>query len=158
VFTLASNPPDGLGLQVGARRPDVFVFFFGTNESLLPALDPQAMRARYGEVLRTLRQASPESDCLLIGPTDRMEQAAAGGWRQAPSQAKVIAGLREVARAERCAFWSARAAMGGPGSIALWVERKPALALPDHVHLTPRGYEVLADALLDDLLAAYEAH
>lgn len=155
VFTLATYEQSALQVQLVARRPDLYVLFFGTNESALPRVDVAAMRRRYDDLFRTLKAAAPQAECLLLGPTDRMEQRA-DRWVQAPSQAVVIPALRDVARSHGCAFWSTRAAMGGPGAISRWVEQKPPLAHPDRVHLTARGYQVLANAFLDDFLAAYE--
>ncbi|MCI0670465.1 MAG: GDSL-type esterase/lipase family protein [Myxococcaceae bacterium] len=156
IFTLAAQDPAALRAQLEARSPGLFVLFYGTNESAHPALDVDLMRAMYASVFRTLREAAPGAACLLIGPTDRMAAQADGTWTQAPSQDRVIAGVRQVAREQGCAFWSARAAMGGMGSIARWLDGSPVLAHPDRVHLTPEGYAQLADALVADLLAAYE--
>ena len=60
-----------------------------------------------------------------------------------------------MARQQGCAYWSARAAMGGELSMVRWQRAEPALGLPDGVHLTPVGYERLADLFLADVLAAY---
>jgi lysophospholipase L1-like esterase len=158
VFTLASYDQAALAQELAARRPSAFFLFYGTNESSLRELDTQAMRAKYVTVFETLHKASPGAACLLIGPTDRQEQQGPKGeWLEAPSQRRVISVLREIARANGCAFWSARAAMGGPGSIRRWLEREPPLANEDRIHLTPEGYELLAGAFVDDLLAAYDA-
>jgi lysophospholipase L1-like esterase len=68
----------------------------------------------------------------------------------------VLNALDEVAQEHGCAQWSARTAMGGPGSMQTWREHRPRLAHPDHVHLTPRGYTELADAFVDDVLVAFD--
>lgn len=157
IFTLTSYDQDALAAQLAARRPDLYVLFYGTNESGIASLDVQQMRQRYDEAFATLRRAAPDADCLFIGPTDRMRRRPDGGWEEAPSAGRVIPALREVARAHGCAFWSSRAAMGGPRAIGRWLSRKPPLALPDHVHLTPRGYQLLAEMFTRELLAAYAA-
>lgn len=157
IFTLASYEQDALATQLAARRPDLYVLFYGTNESGMASLDVQQMRQRYDEVFATLRRAAPEADCLFIGPTDRMRRRPDGRWEEAPATGRVIPALREVARAHGCAFWSARAAMGGPRAIRRWLSRRPPLALLDHVHLTPRGYQLLAEKFTRELLAAYGA-
>ena len=46
--------------------------------------------------------------------------------------------------------------MGGAGSINRWVNAKPSLAAPDHIHLTRRGYVVAGTAIGDALLRAYD--
>ena len=72
-----------------------------------------------------------------------------------PSLGAVLQALPQVAREQGCAWWSARAAMGGERSMVRWQRAEPALGLADGVHLTPQGYEHLADLFHADLLAAY---
>ena len=47
--------------------------------------------------------------------------------------------------------------MGGPFSMRRWQTLSPPLGHPDGVHLTREGYKVLAQAFVDDLLAAYRS-
>lgn len=141
--------------QLRARRADLYVLFFGTNESGDPALSEEELRRANASLLRTLRAASPEADCLVLGPTDRLERRPGGGWAEAPSTELVIRVLRETARAQGCAFWSARAAMGGPRAMARWQQMTPPWGHEDGIHLTTEGYQRLASALVDDLLEAY---
>jgi lysophospholipase L1-like esterase len=157
VFTIAGYDRDALTEQLKARGPDLFVLWYGTNESALPDLDPEAMKQAYAKLFVALKSAAPEADCLLIAPTDRMSKQADKTWAPAPSQDAVINALDDVAAEHGCALWSARKAMGGPGSMQTWRENQPRLAHPDHVHLTPRGYAELADAFVDDLLQAYDS-
>jgi lysophospholipase L1-like esterase len=143
--------------QLRARRPDAYVVFYGTNESALEGLSADTLRTHYVSLLRTLRQASPEADCLLIGPTDRIRVLPGGEVAEAVAQERVNRTVREVAEAEGCAYWSARAAMGGPLSMRRWQSVHPPLGHPDGVHLTPEGYEALGRAFADDLNAALRA-
>ena len=136
--------PDSLVKQLQARRADLYVLFFGTNESALPSLTADELTKDNLRLLKTLRSASPDAECLIIGPTDR----------DAPYNSLVVKTLREVAAQQGCAFWSARAAMGGPGSMKRWQSIDPPLALEDGIHLTPDGYAALAHAFADDLLRA----
>ena len=152
VFNVADFDQTALRAQLASRAPDLVVLNYGTNESDLSQLDVPAMRKAYATLFETFRGAAPDAACLLIGPTDRMRAGEDGSWQAAPSQDRVIAALRQLAQTEGCAFWSARAAMGGPGAIQRW--QRPGLAHPDHVHLTPAGYARLANAFADDLLAA----
>lgn len=153
VFKVASYDQDAFAHQLVSRRPDLYVLFFGTNETGISRLDEEAMKQAYKTVFGTLRRAAPDAECIFIGPTDRMRQSSSGEWVGAPRESDVTASLRRIAFGHRCAFWSARTAMGGPGSIARWVAK--GLAHPDHVHLTPLGYELLAKTFIEDLMAAY---
>jgi lysophospholipase L1-like esterase len=138
------------------RKPDLYVLFWGTNEAGQAGLEAEELRTHYVSLLGTLREAAPEAECLILGPTDRVRKTEAG-WSPAPSLERVLGVLRDLARTERCAFWSPRAAMGGPRAMLRWQSLDPPLGHADGVHLTPKGYEALADALVDDLLDAYEA-
>ncbi|MCC6811825.1 MAG: hypothetical protein IT381_30630 [Deltaproteobacteria bacterium] len=144
--------------QLAERAADLYVFFYGTNESALQKFDSQQYEAHYSSLLATLRQASPEADCLIMGPTDRMIKKDDGTWQEVVALRPVIAALRQIAEREGCAFWSARAAMGGKGSIQQWLDRDPPQAHSDHVHLNEAGYAALAQALMKELLDAYGAY
>ncbi len=140
--------------QLRARRADLYVLFFGTNESSDPALDEAELRRANTSLLRTLRSASPDADCLVLGPTDQGGRTAEGRWLEAPATERVIRVLRGVAREQGCAFWSARAAMGGPRSMLRWQRTSPPWGHADGIHLTTEGYQRLARALAGDLLEA----
>jgi lysophospholipase L1-like esterase len=144
-----------LEAQLRARKADLYVLFFGTNESADPALSEDALRRANLSLLRTLRTASPQADCLILGPTDQVHKTEDGGWIEAPSTERVIRVLREVAEQQGCAFWSSRAAMGGPRSMIRWRRTSPPWGHEDGVHLTREGYQRLASALVSDLLEAY---
>jgi lysophospholipase L1-like esterase len=141
--------------QLRARKADLYVLFFGTNESANPAIGEDELRRANVSLLRTLRTASPEADCLILGPTDRLEKKQDGRWEEAPNTEMVIRVLREIAQQQGCAFWSSRAAMGGPRAMTRWQQMSPPWGHEDGIHLTREGYERLASALVNDLLEAY---
>lgn len=143
---------DLLAEQVSARRYDVLLLAWGTNESALPDLDEVTYRYHFSRTLETLRAASPQASCILMGPADRLIWKR-GKWQSAPSYDLVVKVQREIAAAEGCAFYETRAAMGGAGSFDKW--RQAGLATDSGVHLTQMGYEKLADLFLQDLLALY---
>lgn len=136
------------------RHADLIVTFYGTNEAALDRLSGQEMAKHYRSVIRKFRAASPGADCLVIGPTDRLAPKK-GPQALAPGMALSNATAREVAWQEGCAFWSSRSAMGGVRSMKRWQEA--GLGNRDGVHLTPKGYAVLADGLADALLQEWEA-
>jgi lysophospholipase L1-like esterase len=152
--TLASYDQEALGEQVRARQPDLFVFFYGTNESGLSAPRVDEMRRSYPLLFATLRKAAPDADCLILAPTDRMSRKRGEPWREAESLAEVTAAMQQVALEQGCAFWHTGAAMGGKGAIERW--RREKLALPDRVHLTTEGYQRLSGLAIGALLRAYD--
>ncbi len=141
--------------QLRARKADLYVLFFGTNESADRALSENDLRRANISLLRTLRAASPEADCLILGPTDQLEKRQDGRWAEAPNTEMVIRVLREIAKQQGCAFWSSRAAMGGPRAMTRWQQMTPPWGHEDGIHLTREGYQRLASALVNDLLEAY---
>lgn len=141
--------------QLRARKADLYVLFFGTNESADPELSEDELRRANASLLRTLRAASPQADCLILGSTDQVQETRDGRWAEAPSTETVIRVLRETAEQQGCAFWSPRAAMGGPKAMLRWQRTSPPWGHDDGVHLTREGYERLARALVADLLEAY---
>jgi lysophospholipase L1-like esterase len=143
--------------QLAERAADLYVFFYGTNESALQRFDPEQYRAHYASLLSTMRSASPDADCLIMGPTDRMVKKEDGTWQEVVALRPVIAALRQVAEQEGCAFWSSRAAMGGKDSMAAWLGSDPPRAHWDHVHLNELGYAQLAQMLMKEVLDAYGA-
>ncbi|MGV3624297.1 MAG: GDSL-type esterase/lipase family protein, partial [Archangium sp.] len=150
----ASYDQQALAVQLNARQPDLFVFFFGTNESALPPDRLDEMKNAYPQIFKTARRAAPDAACLILAPTDRMS-AKKKVWREAESIAEVVDAMRQIAKENGCAFWDTRAVMGGKGSIDVW--RKQGLAHRDHVHLNPEGYRKLAGELIDELLRDYDA-
>lgn len=150
----AAYDQQALAVQLNARQPDLFVFFFGTNESALPPDRLDEMKNAYPQIFKTARRSAPDAACLILAPTDRMS-ARKKVWKEAESITEVVEAMREIARENGCAFWDTRAVMGGKGAIDVW--RKQGLAHRDHVHLNPEGYRKLAGDLISELLRDYDA-
>jgi lysophospholipase L1-like esterase len=138
--------------EVRARDYDLVVTAWGTNEAGLASLDEATYRRHFAATLDTLQAASPRADCLVLGATDRFDHRG-NVLVPAPSHDVVERVQRSLAAERGCAFFSLRDVMGGPGSMRRWVGE--GLARNDHVHFTRAGYARLADAIVDDLLAAY---
>lgn len=137
--------------EVERRAPELFVLAYGTNE----AFDRTRVE-RYGSQLSALvgrlRRAAPTASCLVLGPTD-----APLGDGSVPRVAEVASALRSAASELGCAFVSLQQLMGGEGSFARGMKAKDRLCQPDKLHLTPRGYQELGQALARLLLEAYSA-
>lgn len=136
---------------LGERAPSLVVLAFGTNEAF-DADKVEKFRAQYADVLARVRKSAPDTDCWLVGPPDA--NAVAGGSE--PRVSEIDALQRSVAKELGCGYSSQLEIMGGPGGYSHWVNKIPQLARGDRLHLTPKGYEVMADALADKLLAAYD--
>jgi hypothetical protein len=77
-------------------------------------------------------------------------------WRTPATLAGVIDVQRQVAARHGVAFFDSFAAMGGADRMEGFVASEPRLAYRDRVHFTEAGYRRWADALLADLVPAYE--
>ena len=143
---------DLYGEEVRARRYDLIITAWGTNEAGIGSLDAATYRHHFGNTLKTLQAAAPEADCLIVGASDRLD-VKNGGLVPAPAHELVERVQQELAVKHGCAFFSMRQAMGGPTSMKRWVAE--GLGLDDHVHFTKEGYDRLGDIMIDDLLAAW---
>lgn len=165
--------------QLSHRDPSLIVTWYGTNESGMHDFTMESYEETWRKLLGTLKAAAPESACLMIGPPDRLMRG--GGnvsearckprkdrrgrklpipsecrYRPAQLLTPIIQVQRHIAQDFGCAFWDARAAMGGPGSMGDWVEL--GLAQGDRVHLTREGYEKLGSAIATDLTLEFDRY
>ncbi|MCA9645158.1 MAG: hypothetical protein H6718_25105 [Polyangiaceae bacterium] len=125
------------------REPDLVILAYGTNEAGANYA-VEKYRPQFESLMKRVRRAAPETSCALFGPTD---------WVKNEERVMAIDQLeRSVATSLGCAYFSVFDAMGGKGSITRWAKQSPPLAAPDHIHLTPKGYQKLGDATADFLL------
>lgn len=136
--------------MLAARAPSLVALAFGTNEAF-DADKVEKYRAQYHDLLGRVRKAAPNADCLIVGPPDA--NAVQGGSE--PRVAEIDVLQRSVAAELGCGYSSQLEIMGGPGSYTRWANKSPQLARGDRLHLTPKGYEAVADVISDRLLAAY---
>jgi lysophospholipase L1-like esterase len=139
--------------QLAHRAPDLVVVMYGANEAewLTPKSAGMAEHERLlGELLATVRAATPDASCLVISPLDQLE------WRddKLPPRTSIpalVEAQRRAARSHGCAFWDAYAWMGGSGSSARW--RQHGWLIKDYQHPTSEGAERIASALYAGLVA-----
>jgi lysophospholipase L1-like esterase len=137
--------------EVSRRAPQLVVIAYGTNEAHDHA-KVEKYGPQLGELVTRLRRGAPSASCLVLGPTD-----APDGEGSLPRVAEVAKALQAAAAQNGCAFASLQQLMGGEGSFARGSIGKERLSQPDHLHLTPRGYQALGEALSKQLLDAYSA-
>jgi len=144
--------------QIRRRSPELLVYQTGGNELTYPLLlkgQGEGYQQAYQRVLRMLRAGAPEASCLVIGPLDQAMRER-GKIISKPPLDRMIAVQRRAASEEGCAFWDSRAAMGGEGGFARWLEHTPPYAWTDLMHLSMPGLDLIGDTLADALLHAYE--
>lgn len=142
--------------HLARRRPDLVVLAYGTNESGDDDVPMDAYDERLRRVLRRVREVAPEASCMLIGPSDRPIRNDDGSFVDRPLTGAIIESQRRISQEFGCGFFDLRRFMGGPMSMLGWVAAQPPLGSSDYVHLTPLGYERLADTLHAGLLAGFE--
>jgi hypothetical protein len=148
---------DTFRAQLAERSPRLLLFILGGNE----AKRLEWGRSKLHEVeeglrsfVRRARTASPDSACLVVGPIDAVRGGkGANRLTQRPYLDEVIAVERQVALAEGCAFFDIYTAMGGPGSLARFVQA--GLVHEDLVHPRGQGLDLLGQLLTDALLRAW---
>jgi len=146
-----------LKAQVARRDPALLVYWTGANEWGYESVTEgggEVYQEIYEGVVERLRAGAPEASCLLIGPLDQGTWATKAVTSE-PALDKLITVQRRAAEHIGCAFWDARAAMGGEGSFKQWLEHDPPLALDDRLHLNDDGKALIGQVLADALLRAY---
>ncbi len=138
------------------RAPDLFTLAYGTNETVDTNEPIDVYEQNLRQVLSSLRQALPKVSCVLIGPGD-FPREGDDGWKTRERLVQIVDVQRKVAPDFGCGFWDTFAFMGGEDSMHEWVEAKPALGAPDHIHFTARGYVKMGMAFADALMRKYDA-
>jgi lysophospholipase L1-like esterase len=153
-----SHDPDHIRAQIDRRDPDLLVLTFGGNDLKrmhLGKLDGEQYERELLEVLEHLRGPGPERvPCLVTGVVDH-GRLRAGKVVPHKHVTELIEAQRRAAFSAGCAFFDARGAMGGEGSILDWLRRRPPLASPDLKHLTRRGRDLMGEMIYQALLSGY---
>ena len=168
VDLLAQMTPAAVAYELSVRQPALLVIAFGTNEGFADNLDLDRYGPRFQSEVAMLRRAAPGVPVLIIGAPDGNRVAkdctpaarcgSGNGdcaWQEPPKLAGVRDIERRVAADQGWGYWDWFAAMGGICSIDRMTGAEPALAMPDHVHLSRAGYDSSADMLFRDLMNAY---
>ncbi len=135
--------------QLAHLSPSLAILAYGTNESGDATTTTADHAAALVAVVARVREAVPTAACLVLGPPDRASAE--------PKLLALFAAERRAADEAGCAFYDQFTSMGGSGSIRGWSRESPPRARRDLVHLTRAGYTFLADALVSDVVSAYES-
>jgi lysophospholipase L1-like esterase len=156
--------PAAVSDELSRRDPALIIVAYGTNEAMQNASWLASYAEKFAGRVKELSAMAPQAAILVIGPPDVDQHGqpavagCGGGWAPPPTLAMVRESEHTVAEREGWYFWDWQAAMGGPCGSDRWGRRKPALAMPDHVHLRPEGYRASADALFDELMHEYDRY
>ncbi len=147
---------------LGRTAASLVVLAYGTNEAAA-GWTYEGYSEVFARLIDRIHATLPNASVLVLGPGDRSTASSSGYGRRrrtfyAPYSGteRIVEAQRDVCRTHGCAFWDWQQRMGGFGIMQRWV--LAGWAQPDHTHLTGEGYRTLADALLADLLAGYDAY
>ena len=141
--------------QLKRRDPSLVMFAYGINEVADGEAYPVPQYLETARpVLAQMRAALPNAGCLMIGPLDRATKTS-DGYGASAFVPKLAAAQRKVAHDVGCAYWDTFGAMGGSGSMGIWVQR--GLGQSDLSHPTGAGAEILGNWIYLALMDAYEA-
>lgn len=145
---LGWHPGNWLG-ELAERDPQLVVLAFGTNEvgDARPVSD---YAGYFREVLVRVREVAPGADCLLIGPTQRVDS----DWQPLKRATEIDQMQHQIAAELGCASYSLLSAMEAGGGFRAWVKER--LASSDRIHLTAAGYRQLADGLVGELFTSFD--
>jgi lysophospholipase L1-like esterase len=138
--------------SLAENKPDLIILAYGTNEVTDRDWTVDSYSRMLVGIITRLRSAAPEASFLILGPPDR-SVSGSGGWASAQRMPLLLEAERRAAVTAGAAFWSEYDAMGGAGSMNVWVAR--GLGRFDHVHFTAVGYSKLAALFYTDLIKAY---
>ena len=183
--TTSAWDPALVAADVRSIAPDLIVLGYGTNEAFDDGLAAADYRRTVVRLIGWLKAAAPRASLVIITPPDvaRQSRGALAGanpcgfrldgtpygsdrirlqwqrlrtrWEAPRSLWLVRQTLEDVARRSGAFVWDWSQAMGGPCSIDEWVQARPGLAGPDHVHQTQRGYDRSSRSFYDALMADY---
>lgn len=142
---------------VAARAPSLIVYQTGGNalgyDSFLLG-DGDLYKSGYLTILGRLRAGAPDADCLVVAPLDQgLRQR--GQILSKPEISRMISVQRVAAKEAGCAFWDARAVMGGDGGFGRWMDHEPALTWTDLMHLSQAGSILMGERLTDAIMMQF---
>lgn len=132
--------------QLRVMAPDLVIISLGTNDASAKRFSTTGFQNAYGELLRRVRSALPETAILLTAPGDSNRRRK----RPNPNNKKAEESIFSIAEDYDAAVWDFYAVMGGAKSIKKWF--KAGLCGRDRVHLTRRGYELQGELLYQALI------
>lgn len=136
---------------------ELIILQFGVNR--IPGMLSTAQVVAYVNELDTqidyLKRVAPQAKLMFVGPADMGKRinGKMGTW---PTLPELNDSLRAMALRKGVAYWDLFHVMGGEGSMAQWVNHKPALAGPDHVHFTFSGAQEIGADLAKSFTTYYD--
>ncbi|MCE9576950.1 MAG: hypothetical protein K8W52_27635 [Deltaproteobacteria bacterium] len=141
--------------QLAHRGADLIIVMLGTNEAEWLFGGQKSMAEYQGvfeKLLAPIRAGRPGAACLVVAPLDQAEMKDEKLVSR-PVMPHMVETQRRAAIAQGCAFYDTYTWQGGKGSAIKWNRR--GLVGTDFQHLSEKGSAMVADGLVDALLAGY---
>lgn len=131
-------------------NPKLIMMQYGGNT--IPYLKDSAAVNNYGKniigQIQWIQRNAKKAQVLFVGPTD-MATSVNGEMVTYPLLPYLNETLKKNCLNNGVAYWSMYNAMGGKGSMKLWVDEK--LAGSDYTHFTPKGTKIISELLFTSL-------
>jgi hypothetical protein len=109
--------------EIRRRRPALVVAAYGTNE-VGDNVAPWRYQEHVEALITRVREGAPDADCVVIGPTDRLDSA----WVPIPRTREIDSVERKAAERLGCWYVSALDVMAQSGGYRRWSALLPPLA------------------------------
>lgn len=142
------------------RPPDLLILNYGGNERTDKVSESKYLE-QMGRVVDHMRAGSQNADgsykmaCLILGPGDHGMREK-GKIISEPDIIRINNWQKKLADNTGCAFFDARAFMGGEGAMGRWV--KQGLGWSDYSHFTGKGEQAMGVGLYRALLHGLRNH
>lgn len=135
--------------QLAETDGDLAILAWGINDAhMSPArFDPEAFKARYRNIIDSLRTALPTLEILLVTNNDSHYRG-----RHNPNADRVRTAMLELIEEKGVACWDLYEALGGARSIDAL--RQSGFAARDHLHFNRSGYILIGELLYSTLTRA----
>ncbi|WP_147405065.1 lipase [Aquimarina sp. AD10] len=130
--------------MVRSLDPKIVIMQYGGNTMpyLKDSTDVDKYAKRVASQVNWIRRRAKKSSFIFIGPTD-MCLPVNGKMETYPMLPYLNAKLMETCLSNNVAYWSMYDAMGGKGSMELWVDEK--LTAKDYMHFTWKGTKIISE-------------
>ena len=135
----------------------LIILQFGVNR--IPCIHNTANVVAYIKELETqidyIQRVAPNAKVMFVGPADmgKRYNGKMGTWKTLP---ELNDSLLAMSMRKGIAYWDLFHVMGGEGSMAQWMNHKPALAGPDLIHFTFTGAQEIGADLARSFTTYYD--
>ncbi|ECQ8136704.1 hypothetical protein F0035_03600 [Campylobacter upsaliensis] len=133
--------------ELGVLKNDLIILAYGSNDALLKDFNAVEFKKNYKDFFKILRRENKNAIFILISPPT-VTQKKGKNYILSPNFHAVKKAIYELAKEEKTLLFDMHEFMQESGTKALWIEKK--LSLKD-VHLSVKGYELMAKKMLDEL-------